>query len=94
MRKQRGGFSTPRRAACGCFTRGPFLNRIYQEGSEASAAVVAVETHTIHKLEEGLGELLPAVGVVPPLHGHRAGGWGLGASLRLCPHGCWLPGGC
>ncbi|KGL77144.1 Glucocorticoid modulatory element-binding protein 1, partial [Tinamus guttatus] len=32
----------------------PFRNRIYQEGSEGSAAVVAVETHTIHKLEEGI----------------------------------------
>ncbi|XP_010010034.1 PREDICTED: glucocorticoid modulatory element-binding protein 1, partial [Nestor notabilis] len=31
-----------------------FPNRIYQEGSEASAAVVAVETHTIHKLEGGI----------------------------------------
>ncbi|NXU80914.1 GMEB1 protein, partial [Oreotrochilus melanogaster] len=27
---------------------------IYQEGPEASTAVVAVETHTIHKLEEGI----------------------------------------
>ncbi|KAI6073377.1 Glucocorticoid modulatory element-binding protein 1 isoform X2 [Aix galericulata] len=32
----------------------PVQQGIYQEGSEASAAVVAVETHTIHKLEEGL----------------------------------------
>ncbi|XP_050182151.1 glucocorticoid modulatory element-binding protein 1 isoform X1 [Myiozetetes cayanensis] len=32
----------------------PVQQGIYQEGSEASAAVVAVETHTIHKLEEGI----------------------------------------
>ncbi|XP_026531929.1 glucocorticoid modulatory element-binding protein 1 [Notechis scutatus] len=28
--------------------------RIYQEGSETNAAVMAVETHTIHKLEDGI----------------------------------------
>ncbi|XP_063167722.1 glucocorticoid modulatory element-binding protein 1 isoform X1 [Candoia aspera] len=28
--------------------------RLYQEGSETSAAVMAVETHTIHKLEDGI----------------------------------------
>uniref|UniRef100_A0A670IMC1 Glucocorticoid modulatory element binding protein 1 n=1 Tax=Podarcis muralis TaxID=64176 RepID=A0A670IMC1_PODMU len=28
--------------------------RVYQESSETSTAVVAVETHTIHKLEEGI----------------------------------------
>ncbi|XP_010286833.1 PREDICTED: glucocorticoid modulatory element-binding protein 1 [Phaethon lepturus] len=38
----------------GLFTDGNFHNRIYQEGSEASAAVVAVEPHPIHKLEEGI----------------------------------------
>ncbi|KAM9213977.1 LOW QUALITY PROTEIN: glucocorticoid modulatory element-binding protein 1 [Leptosomus discolor] len=32
----------------------PVQQGIYHEGSEASAAVVAVETHTIHKLEEGI----------------------------------------
>lgn len=32
----------------------PVQQGIYQESSEASAAVVAVETHTIHKLEEGI----------------------------------------
>lgn len=35
-----------------------FYGRIYQEASETNAAVVAVETHTIHKLEEGIGESL------------------------------------
>ncbi|XP_054855322.1 glucocorticoid modulatory element-binding protein 1 [Eublepharis macularius] len=34
--------------------QGQLCNRIYQEGSETSTAVVAVETHTIHKLEEGI----------------------------------------
>ncbi|KAL8220721.1 UNVERIFIED_CONTAM: Glucocorticoid modulatory element-binding protein 1 [Gekko kuhli] len=34
----------------------PVHQGIYQEGSETSTAVVAVETHTIHKLEEGIGE--------------------------------------
>ncbi|XP_061453188.1 glucocorticoid modulatory element-binding protein 1 isoform X4 [Rhineura floridana] len=32
----------------------PMQQGIYQEGSETSTAVVAVETHTIHKLEEGI----------------------------------------
>ncbi|XP_025057739.1 glucocorticoid modulatory element-binding protein 1 isoform X2 [Alligator sinensis] len=32
----------------------PVQQGIYEEGSETSAAVVAVETHTIHKLEEGI----------------------------------------
>ncbi|NXW74423.1 glucocorticoid modulatory element-binding protein 1 isoform X1 [Hirundo rustica] len=32
----------------------PVQQGIYQESSEASAAVVAVQTHTIHKLEEGI----------------------------------------
>uniref|UniRef100_A0A8C3CAM2 Glucocorticoid modulatory element binding protein 1 n=1 Tax=Cairina moschata TaxID=8855 RepID=A0A8C3CAM2_CAIMO len=39
----------------------PVQQGIYQEGSEASAAVVAVETHTIHKLEEGLAGLAVTV---------------------------------
>lgn len=33
-----------------------FYYRIYEAGSENSAAVVAVETHTIHKIEEGIGK--------------------------------------
>ncbi|KAM9369886.1 glucocorticoid modulatory element-binding protein 1 isoform 1-T1 [Phaethornis superciliosus] len=41
-------------ACCGWFMEGHFHHRIYQEGPEASTAVVAVETHTIHKLEEGI----------------------------------------
>lgn len=48
---------------------GHFLHRIYQEGSEASAAVVAVETHTIHKLEEGIGEFPLGVDESPPVQG-------------------------
>ncbi|XP_060114147.1 glucocorticoid modulatory element-binding protein 1 isoform X2 [Heteronotia binoei] len=32
----------------------PVQQGIYQEGTETSTAVVAVETHTIHKLEEGI----------------------------------------
>ncbi|XP_042295785.1 glucocorticoid modulatory element-binding protein 1 isoform X2 [Sceloporus undulatus] len=32
----------------------PVQQGIYQEGSETSTAVVAVEAHTIHKLEEGI----------------------------------------
>ncbi|KAG8143201.1 hypothetical protein E2320_000463, partial [Naja naja] len=31
--------------------------RIYQEGSETNAAMMAVETHTIHKLEDGIGSI-------------------------------------
>lgn len=45
------------------FIDGHFYNRIYEEGSETSAAVVAVETHTIHKLEEGIGKFLFGVGI-------------------------------
>lgn len=37
---------------CYCHT----YSRIYQETSETNAAVMAVETHTIHKLEDGIGE--------------------------------------
>lgn len=70
---------------------GCFHNRIYQEGSEASAAVVAVETHTIHKLEEGIGEFpLGVVGMVPSSTGLVAPvRW---ASLWLCPCRCCFPG--
>ncbi|XP_063167727.1 glucocorticoid modulatory element-binding protein 1 isoform X2 [Candoia aspera] len=32
----------------------PVQQGLYQEGSETSAAVMAVETHTIHKLEDGI----------------------------------------
>ncbi|XP_007434092.1 glucocorticoid modulatory element-binding protein 1 isoform X3 [Python bivittatus] len=32
----------------------PVQQGIYQEGSETNAAVMAVETHTIHKLEDGI----------------------------------------
>lgn len=35
---------------------GHFYNRIYEAGSENNTAVVAVETHTIHKIEEGIGK--------------------------------------
>ncbi|XP_065739154.1 glucocorticoid modulatory element-binding protein 1 isoform X1 [Phocoena phocoena] len=38
----------------GLFIDGHFYNRIYEAGSENSTAVVAVETHTIHKIEEGI----------------------------------------
>ncbi|XP_031818314.1 glucocorticoid modulatory element-binding protein 1 isoform X1 [Sarcophilus harrisii] len=38
----------------GLFIDGHFYNRIYEAGSENNAAVVAVETHTIHKIEEGI----------------------------------------
>ncbi|XP_040612390.1 glucocorticoid modulatory element-binding protein 1 isoform X1 [Mesocricetus auratus] len=38
----------------GLFIDGHFHNRIYDAGSENNAAVVAVETHTIHKIEEGI----------------------------------------
>ncbi|CAO2589325.1 Glucocorticoid modulatory element-binding protein 1 [Lemmus lemmus] len=38
----------------GLFTDGHFYNRIYDAGSESNAAVVAVEAHTIHKIEEGI----------------------------------------
>ncbi|XP_059546524.1 glucocorticoid modulatory element-binding protein 1 isoform X2 [Myotis daubentonii] len=36
------------------FIDGHFYNRIYEAGSENNTAVVAVETHTIHKIEEGI----------------------------------------
>lgn len=74
---------------------GCFHNRIYQEGSEASAAVVAVETHTIHKLEEGIGEFLLGVGRIPSSAGLVAAElvspvrW---ASFWLCPCRCCFPG--
>ena len=35
---------------------GHFYNRLYEAGSENNTAVVAVETHTIHKIEEGIGK--------------------------------------
>ncbi|XP_003415490.1 glucocorticoid modulatory element-binding protein 1 isoform X1 [Loxodonta africana] len=38
----------------GLFIDGHFYNRIYEAGSENNTAVVAVETHTIHKIEEGI----------------------------------------
>ncbi|CAD7678543.1 glucocorticoid modulatory element-binding protein 1 isoform X1 [Mirounga angustirostris] len=38
----------------GLFIDGHFYNRIYEPGSENNTAVVAVETHTIHKIEEGI----------------------------------------
>ncbi|EPY87943.1 glucocorticoid modulatory element-binding protein 1 isoform X1 [Camelus dromedarius] len=38
----------------GLFIDGHFYNRIYETGSENNTAVVAVETHTIHKIEEGI----------------------------------------
>ncbi|XP_007170602.2 glucocorticoid modulatory element-binding protein 1 isoform X1 [Balaenoptera acutorostrata] len=38
----------------GLFIDGHFYNRIYEAGSENNRAVVAVETHTIHKIEEGI----------------------------------------
>ncbi|XP_037355042.1 glucocorticoid modulatory element-binding protein 1 isoform X1 [Talpa occidentalis] len=38
----------------GLFFDGHFYNRIYEAGSENNTAVVAVETHTIHKIEEGI----------------------------------------
>ncbi|XP_007934021.1 glucocorticoid modulatory element-binding protein 1 [Orycteropus afer afer] len=38
----------------GLFIDGHFYNRIYEAGPENSTAVVAVETHTIHKIEEGI----------------------------------------
>ncbi|XP_044523882.1 glucocorticoid modulatory element-binding protein 1 isoform X1 [Gracilinanus agilis] len=38
----------------GLLINGHFYNRIYEAGSENNAAVVAVETHTIHKIEEGI----------------------------------------
>lgn len=38
------------------FIDGHFYNRIYEPGSENNTAVVAVETHTIHKIEEGIGK--------------------------------------
>ena len=38
------------------FIDGHFYNRIYEAGSENNTAVVAVETHTIHKIEEGIGK--------------------------------------
>ncbi|XP_013907236.1 PREDICTED: glucocorticoid modulatory element-binding protein 1 [Thamnophis sirtalis] len=34
----------------------PVQQGIYQESTETNAAVMAVETHTIHKLEDGIGE--------------------------------------
>nr|XP_021524101.1 glucocorticoid modulatory element-binding protein 1 [Aotus nancymaae] len=40
----------------GLFIDGHFYNRIYEAGSENNTAVVAVETHTIHKIEEGIGK--------------------------------------
>ncbi|XP_059945268.1 glucocorticoid modulatory element-binding protein 1 isoform X3 [Mesoplodon densirostris] len=38
----------------GLLIDGHFYNRIYEAGSENNTAVVAVETHTIHKIEEGI----------------------------------------
>lgn len=75
------------------FIHGCSPNRIYQEGSEASAAVVAVETHTIHKLEEGIGEWLRGVGQSLLC---RADQVSLlrGASLWLCPCRCCSLGSC
>nr|XP_026247374.1 glucocorticoid modulatory element-binding protein 1 [Urocitellus parryii] len=42
----------------GLFIDGHFYNRIYEAGSENNTAVVAVETHTIHKIEEGIDDYL------------------------------------
>lgn len=65
---------------------GCFHHRIYQEGSEASAAVVAVETHTIHKLEEGIGEFPLGVDESPPVQGQFSPvRW---AFFWLCPCRC------